>query len=105
MNRALAISDEALPIIEVSHVSTRFGSAVVHEDVSLTINKGEVFAIAGGNGSGKSVLMREIILLQSPSTGVIRLFGQDIRTMSEADVMALRRRCGVLFQHGALFSS
>jgi len=105
MNRALAISDEALPIIEVNHVATRFGSAVVHEDVSLTINKGEVFAIAGGNGSGKSVLMREIILLQSPSAGVIRLFGQDIRTMSEAEVLALRRRCGVLFQHGALFSS
>ena len=55
------------PLIEVSHIHTRFGAAVVHEDVSLTIDKGEVFAIAGGNGSGKSVLMREMILLQQPT--------------------------------------
>ena len=93
------------PLIEVSHVHTRFGAAVVHDDVSLTINKGEVFAIAGGNGSGKSVLMREIILLQEPTAGDIQIFGQNIKTMSETDVLALRRRCGVLFQHGALFSS
>jgi len=105
MNRALATSDETLPIIEVNHISTRFGNAVVHEDVNLTINKGEVFAIAGGNGSGKSVLMREIILLQTPSGGSIRLFGRDTRAMGAADVASLRRRCGVLFQHGALFSS
>jgi phospholipid/cholesterol/gamma-HCH transport system ATP-binding protein len=105
MNTALTGADAPLPVVEVSHVATRFGSAVVHEDVSLTINKGEVFAIAGGNGCGKSVLMREIILLQKPSAGVIRLFGQDVRTMSEANVLRFRRRCGVLFQHGALFSS
>ena len=56
-------------VIEVRHIHTRFGAAVVHEDVSLTVNKGEVFAIAGGNGSGKSVLMREMILLQRPTAG------------------------------------
>ena len=95
--KTLTCADAPPPVIEVSHVSTRFGSAVVHEDVSLTINRGEVFAIAGGNGSGKSVLMREIILLQKPSAGVIRLFGQDIRTMSEANVLTFRRRCGVFF--------
>jgi phospholipid/cholesterol/gamma-HCH transport system ATP-binding protein len=105
MKTAPAVSGAPPPVIEVSHVSTRFGSAVVHEDVSLTINKGEVFAIAGGNGSGKSVLMREIILLQSPNAGTVKLFGQDTRAMTQTDVLALRRRCGVLFQHGALFSS
>lgn len=92
-------------VIEVRHIHTRFGAAVVHEDVSLTVNKGEVFAIAGGNGSGKSVLMREMILLQRPTAGDIEVFGKDVRTMSEAEVAALRRRCGVLFQYGALFSS
>lgn len=92
-------------VIEVRHIHTRFGAAVVHEDVSLTVNKGEVFAIAGGNGSGKSVLMREMILLQRPTAGDIEVFGKDVRTMSEAEVTALRRRCGVLFQYGALFSS
>lgn len=101
-----AISDHSSsPIIEVHHVKTRFGSAVVHDDVSLTVEKGEVFAIAGGNGSGKSVLMREVILLQTPTAGAIRVFGQEVSAMSEADVLALRRRCGILFQHGALFSS
>jgi phospholipid/cholesterol/gamma-HCH transport system ATP-binding protein len=100
------ISDHSSsPIIDVHHVKTRFGSAVVHDDVSLAVEKGEVFAIAGGNGSGKSVLMREMILLQTPTAGAIRVFGQEVSAMSEADVLALRRRCGVLFQHGALFSS
>ena len=93
------------PVIDVRHIQTRFGAAVVHEDVSLTVHSGEVFAIAGGNGSGKSVLMREIVLLQRPTAGDIEIFGQNVRTMSEADVEALRRRCGVLFQYGALFSS
>ena len=105
MNAPLASAPPAAPLIEVSHVHTRFGTAVVHEDVSLTVNRDEVFAIAGGNGSGKSVLMREMTLLQKPTAGDIQLFGQNIRTMDDTDVSALRRRCGVLFQHGALFSS
>jgi phospholipid/cholesterol/gamma-HCH transport system ATP-binding protein len=93
------------PLIEVSHVSTRFGSAVVHDDVSLTVRRGEVFAIAGGNGSGKSTLLREIILLLEPTSGTIKVFGRNIRHMTRSDVLELRRRCGVMFQHGALFSS
>ncbi|MEW6544642.1 MAG: ATP-binding cassette domain-containing protein [Nitrospirota bacterium] len=96
---------EAPDLIEVSHVATRFGPVVVHEDVSLTVRRGEIFAIAGGSGCGKSVLLREIVLLQKPTAGEIRLFGRDVRTMTEAEVLAFRRRCGVLFQGGALFSS
>lgn len=92
-------------IIEVRHVATRFGSAVVHEDVSLDVRRGEVFAIAGGSGCGKTVLLREILLLQRPTAGEIRVFGLDLATMSEADTLGLRRRSGVLFQQGALFSS
>ena len=105
MSAAVTSSASPAPIIDVNHVATRFGTAVVHEDVCLSVRAGEVFAIAGGNGSGKTVLMREIILLQSPTAGTIRLFGRDIGTMDEDDVLAFRRRCGVLFQHGALFSS
>ena len=105
MNSRSETTEGRIEVVEVSHISTRFGAAIVHDDVSLTIHKGEVFAIAGGNGSGKSVLMREMILLQQPTSGEIQIFGANIRTMAAADVAALRRRCGVLFQHGALFSS
>jgi len=105
MNADSKTSQPRDSMIEVNHIHTRFGAAVVHEDVSLTIDKGEVFAIAGGNGSGKSVLMREMILLQQPTGGDIEIFGQNSKSMNETDVSTLRRRCGVLFQHGALFSS
>jgi len=93
------------PVIEVNHLCTRFGSTVVHDDVSLTVDRGEIFALVGGSGSGKSVLLREIILLQKPASGSIRVFGQEIGGINEAQAFALRRRWGVLFQHSALFSS
>jgi len=94
-----------MPVIEVKNVSTRFGQAVVHQDVSLTIHQGEVFAIAGGNGCGKSTLLREIIGLTIPSSGTIRLFGVDSRMLEAGDGRPIHRRFGVMFQHGALFSS
>ncbi|CUQ65629.1 ABC transporter ATP-binding protein [Candidatus Nitrospira inopinata] len=93
------------PVIEVSHVSTKFGKAVVHQDVSLTINQGEVFVIAGGNGCGKSTLLREILGLTTPSSGTIRLFGVDSRQLDVSNGGVIHRRFGVMFQHGALFSS
>ncbi|MBI4523988.1 MAG: ATP-binding cassette domain-containing protein [Deltaproteobacteria bacterium] len=96
---------DASPVIEISRVSTRFGSAVVHDDVSLSVYPGEVFGIAGGNGSGKSTLLREILMLQRPTAGRIRLFGRDVSSVSEEEARSLHHRCGVLFQYGALFSS
>ena len=93
------------PIIEVSHVFTRFGKAVVHEDVSLRIEQGEVFAIAGGNGSGKSTLMREMIGLHMPASGTIRLMGMDSTGLGQMGDQDIHRRFGVMFQQGALFSS
>lgn len=98
-------TDINAPIIEVSHVSTSFGSAVVHADVSLTIHRGEVFAIAGGNGCGKSTLMREIVGLQEPTSGSTSLFGMDSRLLRDGHPQAIHRRFGVMFQQGALFSS
>ena len=95
----------ANPAIEVSHVCTRFGDAVVHEDVNLTIMPGEIFAIAGGNGSGKSTLLREIIGLHAQAEGTIRLFGQDVAGLGEQGAQNMYRRLGVMFQQGALFSS
>jgi phospholipid/cholesterol/gamma-HCH transport system ATP-binding protein len=102
---AVPSPDPRVPVIEVSHLCTKFRDSRVHEDVSLTVYRGEIFALAGGNGSGKSTLLREIIMLQKPTEGVIRLLGSDISSVREDDRDALLRRCGVMFQYGALFSS
>jgi phospholipid/cholesterol/gamma-HCH transport system ATP-binding protein len=100
-----AITQTETPVIQVTHLSTRFGDAVVHEDVSFTIHRGEVFAIAGGNGCGKSTLMREIVGLQTPTSGSTRLFGMDSRSLHDGHQQEIHRRFGVMFQQGALFSS
>jgi phospholipid/cholesterol/gamma-HCH transport system ATP-binding protein len=93
------------PVIEVSEVVTRLGGALIHDGVSLEVARGEVIALIGGSGTGKSVLLKEIIGLIRPQAGSIRLFGKDVWKASESELMALRRRFGVLFQDGALFSS
>ena len=100
-----ATQTEMPPVIEVSHVTTRFGSSVVHDDVNLMVRRGEVFAIAGGNGCGKSTLLREILGLLTPSGGSIRLLGTDSRRLEASEGRPIHRRFGVMFQHGALFSS
>ena len=92
-------------IIEISHVSTRFGDHVVHRDIDLQVRRGEIFAIVGGSGSGKSTLLREIILLLTPDSGSIRVFGQDLQSLDDDQAQALRQRLGVMFQKGGLFGS
>jgi phospholipid/cholesterol/gamma-HCH transport system ATP-binding protein len=104
MTHASTAADQQ-PIIEVSHLQTRFGNAVIHDDVNLTVYRGEVLALVGGSGSGKSTLLREIIMLQKPAAGSIRVFGQDIIDCNDAAALDVRRRCGVMFQYGALFSA
>jgi phospholipid/cholesterol/gamma-HCH transport system ATP-binding protein len=93
------------PIIEVSGINTRFGAAVVHEDVNLSVRSGEIFALVGSSGTGKSTLLREMILLQPPVSGSIRVFGQEVVGLSDDDALPLRRRWGVMFERGALFGS
>jgi len=93
------------PILHVDSVVTRFGDQVVHDGVSFSVFPGEVVALIGGSGSGKSVLLREIIGLMRPASGHIELLGTDVCTSDAAAMNALRRRFGMLFQDGALFSS
>ncbi len=93
------------PIIEVRDIVTRLSGALIHDGVSLAVPRGEVMALIGGSGTGKSVLLKEIIGLIRPQSGSVRLFGEDVWRASETELMALRRRFGVLFQDGALFSS
>ncbi|MBN9429090.1 MAG: ATP-binding cassette domain-containing protein [Burkholderiales bacterium] len=91
--------------IEVRGLSTRFGTQQVHQDLDLSIRRGELVALIGGSGSGKSVLLREIIGLQRPTGGRVELLGTDVWNAPPAALTAVRRRIGMMFQDGALFSS
>lgn len=93
------------PVIEVREIVTRFGTQTVHDGVSFAIDRGTLVALIGGSGTGKSVLLREIIGLKRPTSGRIALLGTDIGTAGAAALAAVRRRFGVTFQDGALFSS
>ena len=92
-------------IVEVDSIVTRFGEQTVHDGVSFKLQRGTLTALIGGSGTGKSVLLREIIGLQRPSGGRIRLLGTDVWRDSEEKLNAMRRRFGMMFQDGALFSS
>jgi len=92
-------------VLQVDSVVTRFGRSRVHDGVSFRIGRGEVVALIGGSGTGKSVLLKEAIGLLRPTAGRIELLGQDVWQADEQQLNALRRRFGMLFQDGALFSS
>lgn len=92
-------------VLSVESVVTRFGTQVVHDGVSFSIRRGEVVALIGGSGSGKSVLLREIIGLVRPTAGRIELLGADVWQSAPEAMNELRSHFGVLFQDGALFSS
>lgn len=92
-------------IVQVRDVHTRFGSKVVHSGISFDIQEGEVFAIVGGSGSGKSTIMREIAILQQPTSGSVKVFGREVSQMTDIQALPLRRRMGVMFQYGALFNN
>ena len=92
-------------IVEVDSIVTRFGEQTVHDGVSFKLQRGTLTALIGGSGTGKSVLLREIIGLQRPTGGRIRLLGTDVWQDSEEKLNAIRRRFGMMFQDGALFSS
>lgn len=99
------MNDPREPVLELQGVVTRIGSQLIHDGVDLTLRRGEIAALIGGSGTGKSVLLREIIGLMKPSAGSIRLLGVDVWAASRAQLDALRKRFGMLFQDGALFSS
>ena len=92
-------------VIEISQVSTRFGNHVVHSGIDLEVRRAEIFALIGGSGSGKSTLLREMILLRRPDSGSIRVLGADLQALGNDEAVALRRRWGVMFQHGGLFGA
>nr|WP_246586866.1 ABC transporter ATP-binding protein [Stakelama flava] len=93
------------PIIQVRGLKNAFGEQVVHEDLDLDVRRGEILGVVGGSGTGKSVLMRSIIGLQPPTEGEVEVFGEHVLGRSEDDTVDIRKRWGVLFQGGALFST
>ena len=93
------------PVVEVEALRACYGTQTVLEDVDLSIGAGEIHVIMGGSGSGKSTLLRHLLGLNRPSAGSVKLFGQDISHAGERALLALRKRIGVSFQGGALFSS
>lgn len=92
------------PIV-VDGLRNRFGDQTVHDNLSLSVKRGEILGVVGGSGTGKSVLMRSIIGLQTPSAGEIEIFGRSITQASPDEEIGVRNRWGVLFQGGALFST
>jgi phospholipid/cholesterol/gamma-HCH transport system ATP-binding protein len=91
-------------LIELQNVTNRFGSQVVHDGVSLTLEENQILGLVGGSGSGKSVLLRTMLGLNKPSQGKVLVAGTDLYALSPEERLELQQKWGVLFQNGALFS-
>ncbi|MBX3476308.1 MAG: ABC transporter ATP-binding protein [Brevundimonas sp.] len=95
----------AEPLIEVRGLLSQFGERVIHQELNLDVERGEVLGVVGGSGTGKTVLLNSIIGLKEPEGGTIRVFGHDRAELSKEQAFDIERRTGVLFQQGALFSA
>lgn len=91
-------------IIEVRNLKNVLGGVTVHNHLNFDVKKGSITGIIGGSGAGKTTLFRNILMLLKPTSGSIKLFGQEIINCNEKTATQLRQRFGVMFQQGALFS-
>jgi len=92
-------------VIEVRDLVTHYGTRQILNGVSVDIVEGEIMVIMGGSGSGKSTFLRHLMALQRPTSGTIKILGQNVWALSQKDLFNLRKKLGVTFQGGALFSS
>jgi phospholipid/cholesterol/gamma-HCH transport system ATP-binding protein len=99
------MTSQGEPVIEVTDLVTHYGSRRILSGVNLTVNRGEIMVIMGGSGSGKSTLLRQMLRLDRPTSGSIKLLGRELSEMSERELSGFYRNVGVAFQGGALFSS
>jgi phospholipid/cholesterol/gamma-HCH transport system ATP-binding protein len=93
------------PVISVRGIVNRFGHQLVHDGIDLDVMPGEIFGIVGGSGSGKSVLLRTMLGLQVPESGTVEIDGHQVTTASARELQDVKRRYGVTFQQGALFTA
>jgi len=105
IKRAEEATDKDVPSVAVENVKKTFGSHVVLDGVSLSVNRGETLAVLGRSGTGKSVLLRLIIGLVSADSGSVRIQGHDIAGLGLDQLGAIRKKMGFLFQHAALYDS
>jgi phospholipid/cholesterol/gamma-HCH transport system ATP-binding protein len=92
-------------VIKIRGLRNSFGEQIIHDDLDLDVRRGEILGVVGGSGTGKSVLMRSIIGLQTPDGGTVEVLGENMLGREEDEAKNIRRRWGVLFQNGALFST
>src|SRR3989442_3859174 len=93
------------PPITINNLTMAYGSFVIQRDLTFSIQPGEIFIIMGGSGCGKSTLLRHLIGLLRPATGEVLYDGQNLWAATPEGREHMMRRCGVLYQSGALWSS
>ncbi len=101
----MMIPKDCDPVITITGLRNAFGEQVIHDNLDLTVCRGEIIGVVGGSGTGKSVLMRSIIGLQKPEEGEVDVLGESMIDRDEDEAKNIRRRWGILFQNGALFST
>jgi len=106
MDSVLDLPPPGAPMVEIHKLSSVFEMpdrrVVIHKDLDLTVYRGEILSIVGGSGTGKTVLLRQILGLERPAAGEVRILGQPLQSLSARGASS---RIGMLFQHGALFSA
>ena len=93
-----------MSVIVAKDIVTSFGDKLIHDGVNFSVEKGEIFGILGGSGSGKSVLLRQMLMLEHFNSGEYEVLGKRLKNISRKDALALQQSWGVVFQFGALFS-
>ena len=92
-------------MIEVEDLVTHYGERLILKGVSMQVRENEIMVIMGGSGSGKSTLLRHLMALEEKTSGTMRILGKDIDKISRQEFLDVRKKLGVAFQSGALFSS
>lgn len=93
-----------MSVIKARDITTRFGRKIIHDKISFEVKENEIFGILGGSGSGKSVLLRQMLLLEHFNSGEYEILGKRLKNISTKDALFLQQSWGVVFQFGALFS-